>query len=121
MLILYWIVAGLTALTFLAAGIMKALRPKDALAASGMTYVEDFTSWQIKLIGLLEALGGIGLILPIALNIAPILSPIAGIGLTIVMIGAIAVHLRRKEPFTPALVLMLLAITSAVLGFLTLA
>ena len=121
MLIAYWIVAGLTALVFLAAGTMKTLRPKDALAASGMTYVEDFSGWQVKLIGIAEAVGGIGLILPMALNIAPVLSPIAGIALGIIMIGAIAVHVRRKEQFAPSFVLLLLSAASAVLGFLALA
>lgn len=121
MLIAYFIVAGLTALVFIAAGTMKTLRPKDTLAAAGMTYVEDFTGWQVKLIGLAEVLGGIGLILPMALNIAPVLSPIAGVGLAIVMIGAIAVHVRRKEKFTPSFVLLILSAASAVLGFLVLA
>lgn len=121
MLIAYWIVAGLTALVFLAAGTMKALRPKDTLAESGMTYVEDFTSGQIKLIGLTEFLGGLGLILPMALDIVPLLSPIAGIGLGIIMIGAITVHIRRKEQYTPSAVLLLLATASAVLGFLVIA
>jgi hypothetical protein len=34
------------------------------------------------------------------------------------MIGATVVHLRRKEPFAPALVLAVLAVASAVLGFI---
>ncbi len=41
MLIAYWIVAGLLGLVFLAAGIMKAVRPREALIGSGLTYVED--------------------------------------------------------------------------------
>ncbi len=59
-----------------------------------------------------------GLILPKLLDIAPILSPIAAIGLAITMIGAITLHIRRKEAFTVPLVLGLLAATAAVLGFL---
>lgn len=120
MLIAYWIVAGLTALVFLAAGIMKATRAKDDLAKAGMTYVEDFTAGQIRLIGIAEALGAIGLILPMAFNIAPVLSPIAGIGIALIMIGAVVVHVRRKESFIPSLVLLLLAVASATLGFLAL-
>lgn len=118
MLIASWIVAGLLALVFLGAGGMKLARPKPALASSGMAWVEDFTPAQVKLIGAAEVLGAIGLILPKLLGIAPVLSPIAGIALAVVMIGAVVVHVRRKETFAPPLVLALLAIAAAVLGFL---
>ncbi|WP_029144457.1 DoxX family protein [Microbacterium luticocti] len=118
MLIAYFVVAGLAALAFLGAGIMKLARPKDTLQQSGMAYVEDFAGWQIKLIGLAEVLGAIGLILPMALSIAVILSPTAAICLAVIMIGAIVVHIGRKEPFIPPLILLLLSVAAAVLGFL---
>lgn len=35
--------------------------------------------------------------------------PVAAVGLVLVMVGAIIVHLRRKEQFVPALVLGILA------------
>lgn len=121
MIIAYWIVAGLLALVFLATGSMKIARPKDALATSGMTYVEDFGSAQVKLIGTAEVLGAIGLILPKLLDVLPVLGPVAAIGLVILMIGAIATHVRRHEQFVPPLALAVLAAAAAVLGFLTLA
>jgi uncharacterized membrane protein YphA (DoxX/SURF4 family) len=94
--IVLWIVAGLLALGFLAAGSMKAFRPKEALA-DNMGWVEDFSIPMVKLIGVLEILAAIGLILPAALDIAPILVPIAALGLVLMMIGAILTHVRRKE------------------------
>lgn len=121
MLIAYWTVAGLLALVFLAAGFMKSTRPKDALAASGMAYVEDFSSTQVKLIGISEIVGAVGLVLPVLLGIAPILGPIAAVALAIVMIGAIVVHVRRNEPFIPSLVLGVLSAIAAVLGFIVVA
>lgn len=120
MTIAYWIVAGLLALMMLGAGGSKLARPKAALAASGMTWTEDFRPATIKLIGLAEVLGAIGLILPMLLGIAPVLSPIAAVALAILMIGAVAVHIRRKEPLIPALVLAVISIAAAVLGFLIL-
>ncbi|MFW8744800.1 DoxX family protein [Mesorhizobium japonicum] len=117
MIIAYWIVAGVTALAFLAAGLLKLVRPKEALATSGLAWVEDFTSGPIKLIGVAEVLGAIGLILPIALGVAPILSPIAAICLAVLMVGATVVHIRRHEPPIP-IALVLLSIATAVLGFL---
>jgi uncharacterized membrane protein YphA (DoxX/SURF4 family) len=96
MQIFLWIVAGLLALAFLAAGGMKLTQPREKLAAS-MAWVEDFNAPMIKLIGGLEVLAAIGLILPAATGIAPILTPLAAVGLVLVMIGAIITHLRRGE------------------------
>jgi hypothetical protein len=44
-------------------------------------------------------------------------SPSAAIGLTIVMVGAVVVHARRREPIAPPLVLAILSAAAAVLGF----
>ena len=55
-----------------------------------MTYVEDFSTPAVKAIGAAELLGAVGLILPLATGIAPILTPLAAVGLTVLMIGAVA-------------------------------
>ena len=120
MAIAYWIVAGVAALAFLGAGVMKLVRPQEALASSGLAWVEDFTTGPVKLIGAAEVLGAIGLILPKLLGIAPVLGPIAGIALAVLMVGAVVVHVRRRETFVPPLVLVLLAAAAAALGFLAL-
>jgi hypothetical protein len=117
-IIAFYIVAGLAALVFLGVGLMKVARPKPALKENGMGWVEDFSAPSVKLIGLAEVLGGLGLILPVLTGIAPILSPIAGIALAVVMIGAVVVHIRRKEPVVPPLVLAILAIAATILGFI---
>ncbi len=72
-----WIVAGLLAVVFLGAGALKLVRSKDALAASGFTWVQDYSANQVRLIGIAEILGAIGLIVPPLVKIAPILAPIA--------------------------------------------
>ena len=95
--VVLWIIAAVLAVAFLGAGSMKLLRTKEQLAASGMGWVESWQPTTIKLIGALEVLGAIGLILPAALDIAPIFVPLAALGLVIIMIGAIVVHSRRKE------------------------
>jgi uncharacterized membrane protein YphA (DoxX/SURF4 family) len=95
--VVLWIIAGLLAAAFLAAGLMKVSRPKEKLLASGMGWANDFSAGTIKLIGTLEILAAIGLILPAALNIVPVLVPLAALGLVVVMIGAVIVHGRRKE------------------------
>jgi uncharacterized membrane protein YphA (DoxX/SURF4 family) len=94
--IVLWILAGLLAAFFLAAGLTKVSQPKEKLAAN-MKWTEDFSAGTIKLIGTAELLGAIGLILPAVLDIAPILVPLAATGLAVIMIGAIITHARRKE------------------------
>ena len=121
MIIALWILNALLAIAYLAAGAMKLARPKPALAAAGMAWADDYTTPQIKAIGAAEVVGAIGLILPLVTGIAPILAPIAATALAILMIGAVVVHVRRKENATPSLVLAVLSIASAVLGFIVLA
>lgn len=118
MLIALWIVNALLALAFLGAGLMKVARPAAALQAVGMTWIEDFGPASAKLIGALEVIGALGLILPLLTGVAPILAPLAAVGLAVLMIGATVVHLRRKESATPGLVLGVVSVVSAMLGFL---
>lgn len=118
MTIALWILNIVLALVFLGAGVMHAFRPVDKLVESGMGWAGDMAPGLVKTIGILEILGAVGLIVPRATGLAPILTPIAAIGLAIVMVGAIPTHIRRKEPFTFQLVLGLLSVASAVLGFL---
>jgi uncharacterized membrane protein YphA (DoxX/SURF4 family) len=92
-----WIVAIVLAAVFLASGVLKLVRGKEQLAASGQGWVEPFAPPVIRLIGAVEALGAIGLILPRALDIAPVLTPLAAAGLFVVMVGAVVTHGRRRE------------------------
>ena len=116
---LVWIVSGLLALAFLAAGLGKIVQDRRALRERGMAYVDDFAPRSIKGIGVVEVLGAIGLILPWALDVAPVLTPLAAAGLTITMIAAVAVHVRRGErkEIVPPAVLGLLALFVAVVRF----
>jgi uncharacterized membrane protein len=104
-----WIVAGVLALAFLAAGLTKLTQPKEKLVAR-MPWVEDFGAGAVRAIGGLEVLGAIGLILPAVTGIAPILVPLAATGLAITMVGAIVVHGRRGERQSLVANLVLLAL-----------
>ena len=94
--VVIWIVQIVLGLAFILAGFMKSTQPREKLTAQ-MTWVEDYSGQQVKLIGVVEILGGLGLILPAWTGIAPILTPIAATGLAIVMVLAALVHVRRKE------------------------
>ncbi|WP_432092738.1 DoxX family protein [Streptomyces sp. bgisy100] len=106
-----WIIASVLALAFLAAGLMKVGMPKEKLAASGMAWTEDVSAGVVRAVGAVEVLGALGLILPAALGVAPVLVAWAALGLAVTMLCAAAVHLRRKEMTSvpAALALLLLA------------
>lgn len=111
-----WIVAGVLALAFIGAGGMKLAQPREKLAASGMGWVEDFNQQSVRLIGVLEVMAAIGLVVPPLVNVAPVLAPLAAVGLVLLMAGAAITHARRKEPqmIVANLVLLVLAAFVAV-------
>ena len=93
---------------------MKIFRAKQQLVASGFGWAQDFSPTAIRLIGVAEILGAIGLILRAAMHIAPILVSLAAVGLALVMAGAAAVHARRKEAPMIAMNAVLLALAVVV-------
>jgi DoxX-like family len=93
-----WIIAGILAAVFLFAGGNKVFIPREKLAkAPGGGWALDFSSGFVKTLGAVEILGAVGLILPALVNIAPVLVPLAAVGLGVIMIGAAVVEFRRQE------------------------
>jgi uncharacterized membrane protein len=91
-----WVLQVLVASAFLLAGVMKTTQPRQKLAAS-MGWVEDFSDTGVRTIGVLEILGGVGLLLPAVTGVATVLVPLAAVGLALLMVGAAATHRRRGE------------------------
>ncbi|MEH7014515.1 DoxX family protein [Neobacillus niacini] len=108
MIIALWIVQILLGLMFLMAGTTKAFSYEKAKAS--MPWVKDSSKGLVMFIGVAELLGGLGLILPYALGIAPILTPIAAIGLGVIMILAAVFHAKRKENQAIGMNIILLAL-----------
>ena len=104
-----WILQALLALAFLAAGAMKLSQPKEKLEAN-MPWVSDASAPMVRFVGTVEVLGALGLILPAATGVATALTPLAAVGLGLVMVGAVVTHARRKEPQSIIVNLVLLAI-----------
>lgn len=116
MSIVLWVLTSLLALAFLAAGGQKVVRDRAAFAADPrMGWMGDFTPPQVKLIGLAEVLGAVGLVAPAALGVRPALSAVAAVCLAALMGGAVVVHVRRGENPTSAAVLALLCLVVAAL------
>lgn len=93
-----WIASGVLATAFLVAGTGKLFVPREKLVATSVgQWTEDFSPTALRTISVLEILGVMGLILPALLGVAPILVPLAAVGLALVMVGAMIVHVRRRE------------------------
>jgi DoxX-like family len=105
-----WIITALLAGAVLASGAVKLTQPTHQLAAFGMDWVDDFSPRTVKAIGTLEVLAAVGLILPAALDVAPVLVPLAAVGLVVLMVGAVITHLRRHEARVLASPLVVLAL-----------
>jgi len=110
-----WIIQVLLAIAFLVSGGTKLSRPRLSLAGQ-MPYVQDFSDAQVKGIGALEILAAIGLVVPPLVHVATFLTPLAAVGLILLMLGAAATHLRRREPQMVAVngVLLVLAAVVAI-------
>jgi uncharacterized membrane protein YphA (DoxX/SURF4 family) len=89
-----WIIQALLAALFLFAGGMKLVMPiEDIIKQMPL----PLPGWFVRFTGVVELLGGIGLILPWLLRIKPRLTPLAATGLVIVMIGATVYTLASGE------------------------
>jgi DoxX-like family len=104
-----WIVQGLLAFVFAGSGVVKATRDRKRLVDDGITWVEDFSAGAVTAIGVLEILAAVGLIVPAATGIAPVLTPLAAVGIGLLMAGAAVVHFRRDEIAFIGVIAILLA------------
>ena len=94
-----WIAAGLLAVVYVGSGGLKIIASKEWIAATGPAagWVEDFKPRSIKVIGVLEVLGGLGLVLPALLGVGQDLVPLAALGLAMIMAGAAVTRISRRE------------------------
>jgi len=104
-----WIVQGLLALAFIAAGAMKLFAYEKYKTQSEKNGPTGISRGLVTFIGVAEIAGALGIVLPMATNTAPWLSPWAAVGLATIMLLAIIFHLRRHESPAPAVILFLLA------------
>lgn len=94
-----WVLAGFLGTAFTIGGTTMLALPKERYRNLHETqhWVDDFTPGQLKVIGTLKLLGGLGLLLPAVGDVAPVLVPVAACGLALFMAGAGTTRLRRGE------------------------
>ncbi len=93
--IVLWVLQVFLGIYFLAIGILHFVIPPGLPAQ--MSWMYDLPSWLHWVSGVAEILGGLGLILPSVTRIKPWLTPLAAVGLALVMVGAIVYHALRGE------------------------
>jgi hypothetical protein len=110
-----WVLQGLLAFTFLTLGALKVMRPKEKITAiPSMRWATRLSATQIKLIGVLQIAGSLGLVEPWATGILPVLTPIAAACFALLMVGAALVRARNKElPVSP----VVLAVMAGIIAF----
>jgi len=93
-----WVVQILLALLFLFAGGSKLF-----MSAAQLTGQTSMPAWFLRFIGVMEILGGLGLVLPGMLRIHTALTPLAAAGLSIIMIGAVVITIQTMGAATAIL------------------
>jgi DoxX-like family len=89
MKVFIWIISALAAFVFVSTGLPKVTASAAELAA----LYPDISLELLKVAGVAELLGGLGLILPAATRILPVLTPVAAGGLVVTMVGATVTNL----------------------------
>jgi hypothetical protein len=91
-----WFAQLILALLFGMVGSMKATTPLPELIKA-IPAMAEVPGWLIRSIGVSELLGALGMLLPSLTRIQPKLTPLAGVGLAVLMASAIVFHLMRGE------------------------
>ncbi|HEX6684660.1 MAG TPA: DoxX family protein [Candidatus Limnocylindrales bacterium] len=93
-----WIGQALLAAIFAGSGAFKISKSKQWLVENGQTGVAFFPTPAIRVIAALELLGVLGILLPWATGVAPVLTPLAAVGFALLMVGAAISHTKLREP-----------------------
>jgi uncharacterized membrane protein len=105
-----WAIQIGLAVVFGVAGTTKLVR-----ARAEAEHNPQFSEAQVRLLGLAEVLGAIGLVVPTATGIAPDLARVAAACLATLMGGAVATHaLRREHAAFPSIIALLLIAVATV-------
>jgi len=92
-----WVLQGALAVVFAGSGLAKIALPQERLSTMMGDFLDQIPAPAIKLLGVAEVAAGVGLIVPPLVAIAPILTPLAGIGVLAIMGGGVIIHGRRRE------------------------
>ena len=94
-----WTITIIAALAYAAGGarLLLTSRQRYRSLAASQQWVDDFGDGHLKVIAMIKLIGAAGLALPVAVGVAPVLTPIAACGLALFMAGASTTRFRRSE------------------------
>lgn len=105
-----WIAQSLLAAMFLMAGVAKFATSIEEQRK--MEWAKHVSAGLIHFTGFVEILGAAGLLLPAILKIKPWLTPLAAVGVTIVMVLALALNVSvgDTKPVMPIMIITAIAL-----------
>ena len=109
-----WVAQALLAVMFLLVGFGHVFRFDSFVARPRMGWGNDVGRTNMRVIGLLEMAGAIGVIVPAATGILAWLTHLAAAGLALLMLVAAVFHLRRDEPVIGNLIFFAVAMVVVV-------
>jgi DoxX-like family len=112
--IVLWTGQVLLAGIFLLSGSLKSTQSRDRMIETGQTAAKIVPLPMMRVAGMTELLGVLGIILPWATGVARVLTPVAAVGFCVVMALAATVHARLREPRAIAVNLLILAVAAFV-------
>lgn len=79
-------------------GLVKLFLPYNIYSGiPAVAWAKEFTPAHIRLLGILELCGGVGLFVPLLVGSLALIAPLAATGVALYFGGAIATHFRRSE------------------------
>lgn len=93
-----WIGQVLLAVIFLVSGFLKSTQSRERMIETGQTAAKILPLPVMRIAGVSELIGVLGIILPWATGTARVLTPVAAVGFCVVMALAATVHARLREP-----------------------
>jgi hypothetical protein len=105
-----WIVTAVLVVVFAYSALIKGTQSTARAVELGMTGVVHVPLHVMRFAAVCEVLGIIGLVLPYVVGVLPVLTPLAALGLALVMVLAARIHRGLGEPATAAGNLVLLAL-----------
>ncbi|MGJ4943711.1 DoxX family protein [Bradyrhizobium sp. HKCCYLS1011] len=109
-----WIAQGLIFVAFGSAGLIKLFTPIPQLAAM-MPWAGDYSETFVRVIGLIDLAGAVGILLPALTRIMPALTVLAALGCAVLQVFAMTFHISRGEAAVTPINLVLLALALFVL------
>lgn len=93
-----WIGQGLLAVIFALSGALKSTQSRDRMIETGQTAAKIVPLPWMRVAGVSELFGVLGVVLPWATGTARVLTPVAAAGFAVIMVFAAAIHSRLREP-----------------------